>query len=62
MVLKRSHDLLNSVKIGRGQLQPKMIHILFRHIWGLGPFRSNDLKEFNEYSIKQPSDFWEKDV
>ena len=23
---------------------------------------SSDLKQSNEYAIKQPSDFWEKDV
>ena len=30
---------------------------LFYHIWGLLPFWSSDLKQSNEYSMKQPSDF-----
>ena len=29
---------------------------------GCSHFRQLDLKQSNEYSIKQPSDFWEKDV
>ena len=32
--LRRSPDLLNNVKIGQGQLQLIMKHILFHHIWG----------------------------
>ena len=57
-VLRRSPDLFNHVKIGQGQLQGKLIkHILFYHIWGLQPFWSSDLKQYIEYSIKQPSDF-----
>ena len=55
--LKRSLDLFNNVKIGRGQLQIIIKHILFYRIWGLQPFWSSDLKQYNEYSIKQPSDF-----
>ena len=51
-VLRRSPDLFNNVKIGQGQLQPIIKHILFYHIWGLQPFKPS-----NEYSIKQPSDF-----
>ena len=31
-VLKRSHDLINDVKIGQGQLQLIMERILFYHI------------------------------
>ena len=56
-VLKRSPDLLNNVKIGHGQLRLIMKHILLYHIWGLWPFWSSDLKQSNEISIKQPSDF-----
>ena len=57
-VLRRSPDLFNHVKIGQGQLQGILIkHILLYHIWGLQPFWSSDLKQSNEYSIKQPSDF-----
>ena len=56
-VLKRSPDLLNNVKIGQGQLWLIMKHNLFYHISGLRPFWSSDLKQSNEYSIKQPSDF-----
>ena len=36
-----------------------MKHILF---YGLRPFRSSDLKQSNEYSIEQPSDFGGIDV
>ena len=49
-VLKRSPDLLDNVKIDQDQLQLIMKHILFS-------FWSSDLKQSNEYSIKQPSDF-----
>ena len=38
MVLRRSPDVLNNVKIGQGQLQLKMEQILFYHIWGLQTF------------------------
>ena len=31
-------------------------HILFYHKWGLQPFWSSDLKQSNDYSIKQPND------
>ena len=31
-------------------------------LWGSRPFWSSGLKQSNEYSIKQPSDFWGKDV
>ena len=55
-VLRRSPDLFNYVEIGQGQLQLIIKHILFYHIWGLQPFWSSDLKQSNEYSIKQPSD------
>ena len=55
-VLRRSPDLFNYVEIGQGQLQLIIKHILFYHIWGLQPFWSSDIKESNEYSIKQPSD------
>ena len=53
----RSPDLFNYVKIGQGQLRLIVKHILFYHIWGLQPFWSHDLKQSNEYAIKQPSDF-----
>ena len=52
--MKRSPDLFNYVKIGQGQLQLKIKCILFFHM--LQPFWSSDLKQSNEYSIKQPSD------
>ena len=42
-VLKRSSDLFNNVKIGQGQLQLIIEHILFYNIWGLQPFWSSDL-------------------
>ena len=55
MVLKRSPDLLNNVKIGQDQLQ--LIMKRFFVLWGLRQFWSGDLKQSDEYSIKQPSDF-----
>ena len=61
-VLKRSPDLLDNIKIGQGQLWLVKNHILFYHIWGLQPFWSSDLKQSNEYSNKQPSDFCETNV
>ena len=45
---RRSPDLINNVKIGQGQLQLIMKHILFYHIKGLQPYWSNDLKQSNE--------------
>ena len=36
--LKRSPDLLNNIKIGQGQLQFIMKHILFYQMLGLRPF------------------------
>ena len=42
-VMRRSPDLFNNVKIGQGQLQLIMKHILFYLIWGLQPFWSSDL-------------------
>ena len=42
-VLRRSPDLLNNVKVGQGQLQLIMEHILFYHKWGLQTFWSSDL-------------------
>ena len=57
-VPRRSPDLFNHVKIGKGQLQGILIkHILFYHIWGSQPFWSSDLKQSIKHSIKQPSDF-----
>ena len=53
-VLKRSPDLLNNVKIGQDQLRLNETYFV---LWGLRPFWSSDLKQSNEYSIKQPSDF-----
>ena len=42
-VLRRSPDLFNNVKIGQGQMQLILKHILFYHILGLQPFWSSDL-------------------
>ena len=61
-VLRRSPDLFNYVKIGQGQPQLILKHILFYNIWVMQPFWSSDLKQSNEYSIKQPSDIWETNV
>ena len=55
-VLKRPLDLLKNVKIGQDQLWLVMKHFIFV-LRGLWPFLSSDLKQSNEYSIKQPSDF-----
>ena len=41
-VLRRSPDIFNHVKIGQGQLQLIIKHILVYHIWGLQPFWSSD--------------------
>ena len=41
--MRRSPDLFYNVKIGQGQLQLIIKHILFYHIWGLQPFWSSDL-------------------
>ena len=44
-VSRCSLDFLYNVKIGQGQLQLIIKHILFYHIWGLQPFWSSDLKQ-----------------
>ena len=62
MVLKRSPDLLNNVKIGQDQLRLTCIIKIYFVLWGLQPFWSSDLKQCNEYFIKQPTDFCGKDV
>ena len=41
-VLRRSPDIFDYVKIGQGQLQLIIKHILVYHIWGLQPFWSSD--------------------
>ena len=51
--MRRPSGVFNNVKIDQGQLRLIIKHILFYHIWGLQPFWSNDLKQSNEYSIKQ---------
>ena len=61
-VLRCTPELFNNVKKGQGQLQLIIKHILFDLILGLQPFWSSDLKQSNEYSIKQPSDFRETNV
>ena len=53
-VLRRSPDLFNYVKIGQGQQQLIIKHILFYHIWELQPFWSSDLKQSNEYPWNSP--------
>ena len=52
--LKRSPDLLDNVKIGQDQLRLIMKHFV---LLGLRPFWLSDLKQSNEYSIQQTSDF-----
>ena len=61
-VLRRSPDLFNNVEIGQDKLRHIIKHILCYHIWGLQPLRSSDLNQFNEYSIKKPSDILETNV
>ena len=53
-VLRRSPDLLNNVKIGEGQLQLIIEHILFFHIWGLQPFWSSDLNNLMNNPSNSP--------
>ena len=53
-VLRRSPDLLNNVKIGQGQLQLIMKHILFYNIWGLQPFWSSDLNNLMNNPSNSP--------
>ena len=53
-VLRRSPDLLNNVKIGQGQLQLIMEHILFDHIWGLQTFWSSDLNNLMNNPSNSP--------
>ena len=59
-VLRRSPVLFNNVKLGQGQLQLIMKHILFYHILGLQPFWSSD--QNNLMNNLSNSDFCEKDV
>ena len=47
-------EVLNNVKIGQDQLQLIMKRICFM---GVAAILVSDLKQFNEHSIKQPSDF-----
>ena len=53
-VLRHSPDLLNNVKIGQGQPQLIMKHILFYHIWGLQPFWSSDLNNLMNNPLNKP--------
>ena len=53
-VLRRSPDLLYNVKIGEGQLQLIIEHILFFHIWGLQPFWSSDLNNLMNNPSNSP--------
>ena len=56
-VLRRSPDLLNKVKIGQGFTAYNKTYFVLPYLWGLQPFWSSDLKQSNEYSIKQPGEF-----
>ena len=56
-VLRRSPDLINNVKIGKGFTAYNKTYFVIPYTWGLQPFWSSDLKQSYEYSIKQPSDF-----
>ena len=53
-VLRRSPDLLNNVKIGKGQLQLIMEQILFYRIWGLQTFWSSDLSNLMNNPSNSP--------
>ena len=54
-VLRRSPDLFNYVKIGQGQLQLIIKHILIYHIWGLQPFMSSDLNNLMNTPSNSPA-------
>ena len=51
---QKINDLFNNVKIGQGQLQLIIKHILFYHIWGLQPFRSSDLNNLTNTPSNSP--------
>ena len=53
-VLRHSPDLFNNVKIGQGQLQLIMKHILFYHILGRQPFWSSDLNNLMNTLLNSP--------
>ena len=54
-LLRRSLDLFYNFKIGQGQLQLIIKHFVLLYK-GVAAIWSSDLKQSNEYSIKQPSD------
>ena len=56
-VLRRSPDLLNNVKIGEDFKAINKTYFFLPYI-GVADI----LVKSNEYSIKQPSDFWETNV
>ena len=61
-VLKRLLELLNNVKNrSRPTTAYNETHSVLTYM-GLWPFWSSELKPSNEYSIKQPSDFWKKEL
>ena len=53
-VLKGSPDLLNIKNRSRSTTAYNDTYFV---LWALQPFSSSDLKQSNEYFIKQPSDF-----
>ena len=55
-VLRRSPDLFNNVKIGQGFTAYNKTYFVLPYM-GLQPFWSSDLKQSNECSTKQPSNF-----
>ena len=55
-VLRRSPDLFDNVKMSRSNTAYNKTYFVLPYL-GLQPFWSSDLKQSNEYSIKQPSDF-----
>ena len=61
MVLRCSPDLFNNVKIGQGLTAYYKTHFVLPYM-GVAAILAKWPKQSNEYSIVQPSDFWETNV
>ena len=60
-VLRRSPYLFNNVKIGQGFTAYNKTYFVLPYM-GVAAILVKWQKKSNEYSIKQPSDFWETNV
>ena len=60
-VLRCSPDLFNNVKIGQGFTAYNKTYFVLPYM-GVAAILVKWPKKSNEYSIKQPSDFWETNV